>query len=57
MYMTKREQAMQFAEKQGYDAYPYGVLPQIYSSEEAKHLATAWQAGYDRHRQENQLGW
>jgi len=51
--LTVREQAMQIADKEGYDAYPYGPMPEIYKGEKAKHLAEAWKAGFNRHRDEN----
>jgi hypothetical protein len=55
MYMTAREQAMQFAQQQGYNAFPYGVLPAIYRGDSAKHLKDAWNAGYNQAKQERYL--
>lgn len=61
MYMSKREQAMQIAQKQGYNAFPYGQLPEEYKEADKKYLKVAWEAGwkertgnlYDNHL----IGW
>lgn len=50
MYMTEREKAMEFAQQQGYRAYPYGVCPTLYK--DAPHLKTAWLAGFELAREE-----
>jgi len=48
--MTEREKAMQFAQKQGYDSYPYGTVPVLYK--DAPHLKQAWEAGYKERQAE-----
>ena len=61
MYMSKREREMEIAQKQGYNAFPYGRLPVEYQADEKKHCKTAWEAGwkertgelYDNHL----IGW
>lgn len=53
MNLTERERAMEFAQKEGYRAYPYGSMPFMYNAESAKHLKEAWKAGWNQKRDEN----
>ena len=52
MYLSVRERAMGLAQKQGYDAFPYGTLPGIYRGKDAEHLKQAWEAGFKKHQKE-----
>ncbi len=53
--LTPRERAMEFANDQGYDAWPCGTMPAIYQGDFAKHMAEAWKAGWKRREDEARM--
>lgn len=57
IYMTKREKEMEAANKHGYRSFSQGRMPQEYEGPENKHLAEAWNAGWNRAREDNNCSW